>query len=159
MNKIIVALVIIVIVIFGGYFLINNGNQLAENGQSLNSGQPVVPGNDTIQPVSEKMVTHEVIYTDTGYSPKELTIKIGDTVVWKNQSSHGMWIGSALHPSHFIYSGTSLDEHCPDPNNTSFDQCTSSGPSTSWSFKFDKKGTWRYHNHVSASDFGTVIVQ
>jgi len=100
-----------------------------------------------------------VVYADSGYSPSKIFVKIGDTVTWKNESSSGMWTASGLHPSHVIYSGTSLEEHCPDIQNTSFDECKSGQPGTSWSFKFDKKGVWRYHNHIQPSDFGTVIVE
>ena len=133
-KKVIIAIIVVLLALIGGYFLFK-GNVQA--------------------PINAK----EVIYTDSGYSPKEITIKIGDTVTWKNESSHGMWIASAMHPSHVIYSGTSLDEHCPDAQNTSFDECISAQPGESWSFKFDKQGTWRYHNHVQASDFGSIIVE
>src|SRR3989344_2449468 len=140
---IIIIIVIIVLALIGGYFLFKGNNMVKT--ASINQHQ------------SEN--NYEVIYTDSGYSPKEITVKVGNTVTWKNESSHGMWTSSAMHPTHVIYSGTSLDEHCPDSQNTSFDECTSAQPGESWSFKFDKTGTWRYHNHSQASDFGSVIVE
>ena len=152
-KAIFVIIIVLVVVVFGAYFLLK-GNE-----KSISSD--LIAGTGTLnQPTNPppQMAKHEVIYTDSGYNPKELKIKLGETVVWKNQSSFGLWTASAIHPSHTIYSGTSLDEHCPDPQNTSFDQCKSGQPGQSWSFKFDKKGTWRYHNHVRASDFGTIIV-
>jgi plastocyanin len=103
--------------------------------------------------------THEVVYSNNGYSPTELIVKAGDTVVFKNQSSAGMWTASALHPSHTVYSGTSLQAHCPDASNVTFDECKSAQPGESWSFTFNKKGSWGYHNHVQAGHFGKIIVE
>ncbi len=102
---------------------------------------------------------HVVKYTDSGYSPDIITIKKGDTVTWENESSSPMWTASGVHPTHTVYSGTSLSEHCPDPNNISFDECQKVGSGQSWSFTFTKTGTWSYHNHAHASDTGTVIVK
>jgi plastocyanin len=69
-----------------------------------------------------------------------------------------MWVASAMHPAHVVYDGTTKDAHCaagytgPVP----FDQCASG---TSYSFTFTKAGEWKYHNHVNASQFGSVTVQ
>lgn len=168
MNKNIIIAAIIVLVLVGGYFLFKARNQVLIS--QTNDQQPfgdaqgekqnnLSDENQTVEQTGENSASHKVIYTDSGYSPKEITIKIGDTVKWENQSSHGMWTSSAMHPTHIIYGGTSLEEHCPDVNNTSFDQCASGQPGQSWFFKFDKQGVWRYHNHVQASDFGSVIVE
>ncbi len=160
-KKITIIITIIVILLIGGYFLFRGNNQSA----SLQENLPAqTEENQQINPSFEPNPVqtagnYEVTYTDAGYSPKELKIKLGDTVTWKNQSSHGMWTASAMHPTHVIYSGTSLDEHCPDIENTSLDQCTSGLPGESWSFTFNEVGTWRYHNHVLASDFGSVVVE
>jgi hypothetical protein len=70
-----------------------------------------------------------------------------------------MWVASANHPSHTAYNGTSLREHCPDTANSAFDECSATAAGTSWSFTFDKTGSWGFHNHVNASEYGKVIVQ
>jgi plastocyanin len=96
-----------------------------------------------------------VTYSDTGFSPKTLTVKKGTTVTFVDQNAGGMWVGSDEHPSHTGYDGTSKNDHCVDGASTSFDQC---GATTSYSFTFNKVGTWPYHNHTNASDRGVVIV-
>ena len=162
-----VTIVVIVIVLIGGYFLFGMNSKstssLTSGGGELNTAQQtntVAEPTAMVEPsTTETGKTYEVMYTDSGYSPKEITIKVGDTVTWKNQSSRGDWVGSAMHPTHVVYSGTSLDEHCPDIKNTSFDECKSDQPGNSWSFTFNKKGKWYYHNHVNAHDFGSVIVE
>ena len=39
-----------------------------------------------------------------------------------------------------------------------FDACESVGPGESYSFTFTKADTWKYHDHVHATMFGTVVV-
>ncbi len=171
MNKTITIIIIIALAFIGGYFLLKETAQapvLETINQQQNlptqSGLPVQAGetqpiNTPIESIVIQSVKNEVIYTNSGYSPKEINIKVGETVTWENESSYGLWTASAIHPTHVIYSGTSLDEHCPDVQNTSFDECKSSQPGESWSFKFDKKGIWRYHNHLQSSDFGSIVVE
>lgn len=87
----------------------------------------------------------QVTYTDSGFSPQELTVKVGDTVVFINKSSKEMWVASAVHPAHQI-----LPE---------FDQLTGVGTSGKYEFTFDKIGTWTYHNHLEPSHIGTIIAE
>lgn len=160
MNKrIIIAIIIIAVIFIGTYFLFGLNKQPA----SLMTSQQVneVEGkNITIESNATQIGgNYEVIYTNSGYSPSELKIKIGDIVTFKNQSFFVMWTASGMHPSHMLYSGTSLQEHCPDITNTSFDECQGAQPGESWSFTFEKRGTWPYHNHVKASDFGKIVVE
>lgn len=133
----------------------SNNQQPAQNNQQTDNNS--IGGQVEVEISVPK--THEITYTDSGYMPSELTIKAGDTVVFKNQSTGNVWTGSAMHPTHTVYSGTTLQAHCPDPENNDFDQCKAEGPGTSWSFTFTKKGTWGYHNHVTANRFGKVIVE
>jgi len=93
--------------------------------------------------------------TDSGFSPERLTVSKGTTVTFINQTSGGMWVGADEHPSHTSYAGTSRSEHCPDTTGTAFDQC---GNGNTYSFTFGKTGTWEYHNHVSSSARGAIIV-
>ncbi len=96
-----------------------------------------------------------VTYNGNGFSPREVTIKKGGTVIWKNTSGGTMWVASAQHPSHTLYNGTSRQEHCPDTTKTAFDQCQGGGD---YSFTFNKTGAWGYHDHINASLFGKVNV-
>jgi len=97
-----------------------------------------------------------VTYNGTSYSPRSVTIAKGGTVTWTNSSSQSMWIAADLHPSHTEYSGTSRSAHCPDTSGTAFDQCSGG---QSFTFKFDRTGTWDYHDHLNASSGGSVVVQ
>lgn len=95
-----------------------------------------------------------VTYTDKGFTPKIIEIDAGDTVVFVNNSSRGMWVASNIHPTHTLYPETS-DSDCLG---SSFDACTSTQVGESWSFTFDSAGSWDYHDHMKASRTGTIDV-
>ena len=99
-----------------------------------------------------------VTYNGTAYTPKDVTIKKGGTVTWKNSSSGNMWVASAQHPTHTVYSGTSRSAHCASSYTGAkpFDQCK--GETTDYTFAFDKTGKHGYHDHINASAFGSVTV-
>lgn len=102
-----------------------------------------------------------VTLTDAGFTPKTVTIERGQTVRFVNASSRSMWVGSDDHPTHTGYDGTSTREHCADgeATNGTFDQCEATPQGEHWDYAFEKSGTFGYHNHVGASNTGTVIVQ
>lgn len=168
-NKTIIAIVIIAVVVLGGYFLLKS--------PAYKTPAPTTPTSVTTTPTTPTTETpsqettsstpttqtpsgqNVVTYTNSGYSPSTLRVKAGATVVFQNNSSKSMWTASDVHPTHTVYSGTSLSEHCGSSAKTAFDACTGIQSGNSWSFKFDKVGTWKYHNHLSAGDTGTIIVE
>jgi plastocyanin len=100
-------------------------------------------------------MTATVTYTSSGFSPDPVTIKQGGTVTFVNKSNGGMLVASNAHPTHTQYSGTSRQQHCPDTAGTAFDQCVAG---STYTFTFQKVGSWNYHNHVNADDGGTINV-
>ena len=82
---------------------------------------------------------------DTAYAPANVTIKLGDTVKFVNDGAADRWPASAIHPTHEIY--------------PAFDAKRPIRPGESWSFTFDQKGTWRYHDHLRPTTFGSVTVE
>ena len=155
----IVGIVIVILLALGGwYFFSTNSVSLAP---STGSNMPVLPADGGTGQTPEMEVVDDalksaVAYGTDGFSPKTVTIKKGGTVTWTNQGgAAGMWIASAVHPTHSVYSGTTLAEHCNGTSDTSFDQCKDASV---YSFTFSKIGTWNYHNHLNPADFGTVIV-
>ncbi|MDP2655009.1 MAG: hypothetical protein Q8P17_00375 [bacterium] len=147
-------IVVIVLVILGGWFFLS-GNMTGTPSSGVTNQVPAV-GSTTPEMIVENLIPDvTVTYTDQGFSPKSITIPLGTKVIFVNQSTKNMWVASAKHPDHTVYSGTSLSQHCPDTTNSSFDQCS---VGTSYTFTFSKAGTWKYHNHVNPSDYGTIIV-
>lgn len=149
MNKTLVAILILVVFVLGGYFLLKGPEAQAPTEETPTSGMPVV-NTDTL----EMIVTQNVItYSDTGYSPNTLNIKVGDTVTFDNNSALAMWPASAMHPTHAVYPtvGGCLG--------STFDACKGIQPGESWSFKFDLAGNWKYHDHLKPGFFGTIVVE
>lgn len=102
------------------------------------------PPVDTAPTASSPSATQsatEVDYTDSGFSPATITIKVGDSVKFVNKTNSPMWVASNPHPTHTDLPG--FDEKNSDPEFT---------------YTFTKIGSWGYHNHRNPSDGGTVVV-
>ena len=128
MNKSVLGvLAVAIIILLGGFFL-------SKNNQS--------PATTTSTDSAESSV---VIYSNSGYSPANLIVKVGDTVNFKNQSGKSMWVASAPHPTHTDY---------PE-----FDAKKGVAMGESYMFTFTKTGTWRYHDHLNPTSFGAIVVE
>ena len=97
------------------------------------------------QNISVESEIIDIKITDAGYEPNLLTIKIGTTVNFKNLSSVDRWPASGIHPTHQIY---------PE-----FDPKKAIPSGGSWSFKFDKAGVWRFHDHLFTNLNGIITVE
>ncbi len=152
-----VLVVVIILVALGGWYAYAHMKAPQAPAPAAEETSPAPVATSTAQAPAAATIT----YTDQGFSPKSVTIHQGDSVTFVNNSSHGMWVASGMHPTHTQYDGTDTSEHCKDGTDTTgtFDECTAVNPGTSYTFAFDKVGTWSYHNHVHASDTGTIIVQ
>jgi plastocyanin len=159
MNKTLIA-VLVIIVAVGGFFLffkksaapVISDKTTSAGLETINTASPKVNG----VPVetSAKMETGAVAtkstitvtYSDSGFSPKSVTIKKGEAVTFVNESSGGMSVASDPHPTHTDYPG--------------FDQFKSlEKGQKSYTFTFEKIGSWGYHNHINPSMTGTVVVE
>lgn len=151
--KILIIAVVIIVLGIGAYFVLGGpaANPLpAPEAAQDETPIPVEPdGGIGSTPAA---VVH---YTSAGFSPASVSVKVGDTVRFVNDTSLDMWIGSNDHPEHSGYSGTERKDHCPDTSGTAFDQCS---VGDTFEFTFTKAGTWGYHNHKVEEDTGTIIV-
>lgn len=94
--------------------------------------------------------------TDSGYEPGEITIKVGSTITWVNNSSASHWPASARHPTHTLYPGSGIIK-CGS-GDVILDACVAIEPGDSFSFTFNEVGEWGFHNHLSPSNTGKIIV-
>ncbi|TSC67250.1 MAG: hypothetical protein G01um101472_474 [Parcubacteria group bacterium Gr01-1014_72] len=94
-----------------------------------------------LPPAKRKMIR----YTSGGFSPALLTVKRGEAVNFVNESGGGMFVASDFHPTHTAY---------PE-----FSQSATIGKGESYSFTFTKAGAWGYHNHVSPTKIGVIVVE
>lgn len=149
-----IAAVVIALMVIGGYFLLSNRATAPETPTETVETTP------TEERAAENTSSTIVTYTDGGFSPDTLSVSMGDTVRFVNNSSRGMWVGADDHPTHTSYDGTATGEHCENGAAVggSFDTCRQAAPGESWEFTFTKAGTFEYHNHAQASHGGTVTV-
>ena len=100
------------------------------------------PGSDR-RPVEAQ--TNFVTYTNTGFSPAVLRVKLGATVTFRNDSGEDLWVASNPHPTHTALSG--------------FDASAGIGQGEIYVYTFTRIGTWGYHNHLHPAFGATVIVE
>ena len=117
--------------------------------QASTSNQPVSSEGapSTSSATGDAMMEKEaavVTYSDSGFSPATINAKVGQKVVFKNTSSAAIQVNSAPHPTHTLY---------PELN-IGMVAAGASGSTT-----FVKAGTYKYHNHLNASQNGTIVVE
>ena len=152
MKKILLVVVVLAVALVGWMLLGNKGDVM------VNTPTPTVSPESILIPtplVSENVI----IYTDSGYTPNTITIKKGETVVWKNESGNKMWTASAVHPTHRAYPGTDITACGTQTLLPMLDSCGKIMSDQSWSFLFNNVGTWGYHNHSNSSHWGKVVVE
>jgi plastocyanin len=156
MNNRIFIIIVVIVIVAGAYYLLRSYKMGAPSStrapQTASQGQGTTvqsPSGTTPEPVEQNVVT----YKDNGYSPSTINVKVGTTVTFKNESSQSMWTASGMHPTHTLYPTTG---GCIG---STFDACKGIQTGESWSFKFDIAGSWKYHNHLNPSHFGTVVVE
>lgn len=182
-SKTIISIVVALVVIGGGFFLLSRTSEAPTSAvPSAPSSDILLPGTAQTESTAEDATsdvdvqtgdtpsgagqsasnppapsTVTVTYGAGGFSPAAITVTKGDTVRFVNESEGDMWVASAPHPAHTAYDGTSLSEHCFGASaGGSFDQC---GASNEYSFTFGTAGTWKYHDHVHPSKFGSIVVE
>ena len=80
-------------------------------------------------------------------------IKTGDTVKWINNDTAPHWPASAAHPTHTVY---------PELGGcigSKFDACKGLANGEPFMFTFTHKGSWKYHDHLNPSLWGTIVVE
>jgi plastocyanin len=110
----------------------------------------------TSPPTSQAEKLYPVTYDGATFSPRNVILKAGATVVFSSES-HRMWIASDKHPDHAGFDGTTMDEHCDTTyrGDRPFDQCADG---VEYQFTFEKRGTFEYHDHLNPDARGTVTV-
>lgn len=161
MNKNIILTIFIVAVIFIGviWFLGNRGDEEVALPTQIELSPSPSP---SPTPTPRTLVTPKIItvnMADSGFSPNEVTINAGDTVKFVNQSSQSRWPASAVHPTHELYPGSGISRCGSLGPMAIFDACRGLKTGESFSFIFNSKGSWPYHDHLAPSVKGIIIVQ
>ncbi|MEX2209456.1 MAG: cupredoxin domain-containing protein [Patescibacteria group bacterium] len=138
MNPRIIAILLILLAVVVGVVLFAS--------QDTDEAVPATPGPTVAPETAASAAPQSVSVTlrDGAFSPDEVTIEAGQSVVFVNESGASAVIASDPHPTHTdlrsLESGT-----------------LESG--ASYLFVFNERGNWGFHNHLEPSQTGTVIVQ
>ena len=109
------------------------------------SGRTVKPVSDDRKVNLDTSAAAAVVINENGnFSPSEVKIKKGGKVTWVNKGQNPVWPASNPHPIHTDYPG--------------FDASRGLANGESYSFTFDKVGSWGYHNHLNPGMRGEVKV-
>ncbi|MDZ7744798.1 MAG: hypothetical protein U5K77_03540 [Candidatus Saccharibacteria bacterium] len=155
MNKGFLAIIAIFVLVAGiGIFMVfqdngatngaNNPETSTQATDQQTNTNPTTNNSDSQDPSSTASDAQQVTYDGSSFSPSEISISAGETVIFTNNADRSMWVASDTHPSH-----TDLPE---------FDSGQIPVGGT-YSFTFEESGTWGYHNHLASHITGTVIVE
>jgi plastocyanin len=97
------------------------------------------------QTQSPSAAKHTIEITKEGFSPKNISVTLGDEVIFINTTSSSAWPASDFHPSHDIY--------------PAFDPGQGIQSGDSWSFVFDRVGKWNFHDHLLPARRGVITVE
>lgn len=129
--------VVVVVVLVAGYLLLSNRSSAPQN----NTQTEQAPA-ETSEMIDSKETT--VTVTESGYEPATITVSPGDSVVWLNQSGGVANVSSDNHPTHLRF---------PFLNLGNFED------GQTVSVVFEESGTFSYHDHLTPSRTGTVVVK
>lgn len=138
--KIIIA-VVLVAVLAGGAILIGNMQKEDKNGSSSSTSQNNTSSGDN---QSSGEVTATITFDGNNFNITENTIKSGDKVKIVNSSQTDLEFDSDPHPVHTDNKELNVDMVAPGESKT---------------FTITKTGTWGFHNHLNASQRGSITVQ
>ena len=141
-NKYIIVLIVVLLVIVGGFYFFGNQNPGSslpantENQNPINNSVPPTPKTPTPKPSPViNTVVHNVSISNFAFVPATITVKKNETIVWTNKDS----------TSHTVTGGDLLSNPL--------------GQGETYSFAYDKTGTFSYHCSIHPSMRGTIVVK
>ena len=166
-NALVVTIVVALVVILAGagvFFFLNQekGAMRVQNGTDTASGsenddsedeestdeETEEDEDDVMSEVPDGEETESAVvvtFDGSKFSPKTVEVALGGKVTFKNESNRSFWPAVDPHPIHTNLPG--------------FDSGESIGAGKSVTFSFNKVGSWAYHNHLSSSQKGVVVVK
>lgn len=142
MKKSVLIIVLVIVVLAGGAFALSKNKKNDTSTTSSTSSSSSTPSSDSNS--SSSTATDTITYTNNGFSPSSITVKVGTKVTIKNNSSAALQFDSNPHP-----------DHTDDPElNVGTISAGSSATVT-----VNNTGSHGYHNHLRSGDTGTIVVQ
>lgn len=146
MSRNVVIVVVLILVAVGGWLLTRPKQTIAPT-EVTQTTQTSTSTESANQPATSGAMVEEknlVTISSSVFSPKSITIKIGESVTWVNEDSQNHTVNSTPHPTHTDYPSLNLGVIQPGKQK---------------SLTFDKAGIYKYHDHLNPSLAGSVTVE
>lgn len=142
--KNLIILIVVLAAIGGGYYLYQKGGYQAAPGETPPpaGGSPTPAPSATPPPAAD--ATHTIAMDANGFSPATLGIRVGDTVVFRNDDTRTRWPASGLHPTHLLCAG--------------FDALKPLATNETYSYTFTAAKECPMHDHLIPSIRGKITV-
>lgn len=150
-GKLIIAILLLVAVVGGVFLFYTFSKNPVQTAGVVNNPEE----NGNLQGTAGNVIE----ITSAGFSPGTLTISKGTTVTWVNKDTEPHWPASAIHPTHTVYPGSSIEKCGTAEQGNIFDACRGLAEGERWSFTFNEIGSWGYHDHLNVNLFGKIIVE
>ena len=164
-TRLIIALIVVILIIAGVYLFSlggDNSDSKREEGSSGESEEGSDSEDAAESPSDEENFEEETVHVvevnEKGFEPLTIEIKKGESVVWMAGDVQRFWIASNNHPTHTRYPNSSIEKCGTSNQSSTFDACRVYFTGENYSFKFDRVGSWGYHDHIRAWAMGTVVV-
>lgn len=170
-KGILISAIVIILVVVGALmfslFGLRDREEISDrNGESIKIVEPSGQNEDETgeieelpsEPEDSEGREHTIRITSSGFLPQEIEINAGDSVVFINEDSSKHWPASAVHPTHRVYPGSDISKCGTASESEIFDACRGLESGERYTFTFNEKGNWRYHDHLRASLTGTINV-
>jgi plastocyanin len=138
MNKLLVAIIIVAVLAIGGIFAINHNSNT--NNQQPSTSQNNPNSNSASSSSSGQSSTGTINIANMMFTPSQISIAKGGTVTWTNNDS----------TTHTVVD---------DLSNVGGPASGNIAPGSTYSFTFNKTGSFQYHCSIHPSMRGTIVVK
>lgn len=143
-----VAAVVVLVLIIGGWFLTRPKQSTTPSSVTEQTPTPVSTESASPLSATEGAMMDEskdvVVINTTGFSPKDITISVSESITWINSDTADHIVDSAPHPIHTAYPPLNLG---------------TINPGEKKSLTFPKAGIYKYHDHLNPTLSGSITVQ
>jgi len=143
MNKILIAVIAVVILGIGGWVIYNHNQSKTDNSSGNSSASSATPSNSNSSASNSSQsaaASGTVTIENMMFTPSQITVAKGGTVTWTNKDSIPHTVTDDLSNAGGPASGNIQ-------------------PGKTYSFTFDKTGSFQYHCSIHPSMRGTIVVK
>lgn len=147
-KRLVASAAILVLLLAGAWFLLMNKDEANTANQAPLNTSTTTEDMTTEEPNSsegeDEVAAVTINYDGSTFTPNSVSIKTGERVRVVNNSSRTIDFASDEHPQHTDNSELNIGILTPNQSK---------------SFVIEKTGTWNYHDHLNASQTGSIVVE